>query len=201
MLPQYKDNYDLYLQDQLTRFESFEGELYAEGIKRTIDHIFPIGSTGWRILDVCCGDGTTSDLLFKKGFGVTAFDGNERKIERAINNKTWGISFFVCEINDILQALPSQQYDIIYASHCFEHFLYPMIILKMMKKHLLLPGGEIILVLPYPNEDSEGHPGANDLKLNADVSDIFDNFRNFGFSVTSIERVHYREPEIIIRLK
>ena len=47
MLPQYKENYDLYLQDQLTRFESFEGELYAEGIQKTIDHIFPTGSTGW----------------------------------------------------------------------------------------------------------------------------------------------------------
>lgn len=197
MIPEYKDNYQKYYQDQMTKFESFERELYAEGIAKTIDYIFQAHVCEGKVLDFCCGDGTTSKFLVEKGFDVIGFDGNENKINKA-TLETDAI-FFTMDAQDTRLITMGGHFDIIYASHCFEHFLDPMSILEDCKR-LLNKNGEIILILPYPNEESEGHPGANLLKLNQGLFEITDNFEDNGFKVTSIEKVNFREPEIIVHL-
>ncbi len=190
-------NYDKYFHDQMVKYESFEGDLYVDGIKKTIDHIWPEETTG-RLLDFCCGDGTTSKFLVEKGFDVIGFDGNENKINRAALLDI-DAQFLTLEVNEIDIISNDGFFDVIYASHCFEHFLDPMKILKDCRR-LLAPGGEIILVLPYPNGESDGHPGSGKLMLDKDISDIIGNFYNYGFDATC-QLANFREPEIIIRLK
>lgn len=203
----YKDNPEQYFIDQMTRFESFEGELYAEGIKKTIDHVFPSETRTYgerarldNVLDFCCGDGTSSQLLYNKGFRVIGFDGNGRKIEKARNTTDGDIDYMVASAEFFTGICSDDEFKIIYASHCFEHFLHPLEILKASKK-LLLPDGFIVLILPYPNESTEGHPGSNELKLNGSIEDVKNNLIENGFEVINIEQVNFREPEIIIHLR
>lgn len=181
----------------MTKFESFEGELYAEGIKKTIDYVFP-GTYEGKILEFCCGDGTTSKYLKEKGFWVKAFDGNAKKVQIArLKNPT--LHFRTLEVKAALDAYMHQQFDYIYASHCFEHFLDPIAILEGCKK-LIKPKGVIIVIIPYPNSECEGHPGSNKLKLNMDIWDVEMNMEAAGFKVESIELKNFREPELLIKL-
>jgi SAM-dependent methyltransferase len=204
MIKAYKNNYSQYFQDQITRFESFEKDLYAEGIKNTIDFIFKDYNPEFnRVLDFCCGDGTGSGFIKEMGFDVVGFDGNPNKITKAIENHP-NVIFTCTEVISMFRLLDSRNtscFDIIYASHCFEHFLNPLQILSATKQMLLEFNGEIILILPYPNEESEGHPGSKELWLNKSLAVIKKNYEELGFGVERIEQMNFREPELLIILK
>ena len=198
MIEAYEQSYDLYFTDQMTKFESFESELYKEKIRTTVDFIF-----GWdayqhlSVLDFCCGDGTGSAFISEKGHWVDGFDGNMNKLNVAIKNNP-ELNFFYLDAREISELLPI--YDIVYASHCFEHFLNPIEILLDTKK-VLLKDGMIILILPYPNEECEGHPGSTKLWLNQDIKTIKENYKGLGFNVLRIEAMNIREPELLIILQ
>ena len=192
----YSD-YNKYLQDQMTIFESYEGELYLQGIKDTIEYIFPDDNYKAKLLDFCCGDGTGSKLLYEKGFKVKAFDGNHRKIERARQNCP-DVFFRTAEVNQACEIYQEHQFDYIYASHVFEHFLDPMKVLADCKK-LLKPEGQIIIIVPYPNSECEGHPGSNKLRLNMRLWDVEVLMIEQDFKV-KIEQHNFRESEIVIKL-
>lgn len=195
----YENNYSQYFQDQLLRFESFEGDLYADGIRKTIEYIFPEKNYNYLALDFCCGDGSSAVLLEEKGMFVCAFDGNPRKIERA-EARDSGVEWWVSDASDIMEDIdPLIRFDLIYASHCMEHLLDPIAALEDCKR-LLAPDGQIILILPYPNEECEGHPGSNILKLNGGLFEVEENLMNLGFDV-DIERVNIRESELVIKLR
>lgn len=204
MIKAYKNNYALYFKDQITKFESFERDLYAEGIKKTVDYVFQGYDAGLsRVLDFCCGDGTGSGYIKELGFDVEGFDGNPNKITKAIENHT-DIMFTCTEVIGMFRLLDknaSGKFDIVYASHCFEHFLNPIMVLMVTKKHLTAINGQIIMVLPYPNDESEGHPGSRKLWLNKSISVIKKNYEDFGFVVEKIEEMNFREPELLIILK
>jgi len=194
------NNYQQYFQDQMTTFESFESDLYADAIKKTIDYVFAnevLYEGKDKILDFCCGDGCTSGYLKDVGYWVKAFDGNKKKIDLARKNHP-DIFFRVLEVRESLNAYAYQQFDYIYASHCFEHFLDPMAILEGCKK-LIKPTGMIVVIIPYPNSECEGHPGSNKLKLNESIESVYTNLEDL-FKVQSIELKNFREPELIIKL-
>ena len=204
MIDKYQQDYRLYFDDQMTRFESFEGQLYKKGIQDTINHIFPAETyTGSRVLDFCCGDGTTSGILSReKGFFVIGCDGNERKINAAMMNETdnMDVNFLCCDAKDFSCRFKNlMKFHFIYASHCFEHFLDPVGLLKEIRE-FLVPGGNLILILPLPSEESDGHPGAGILKLNRPFGEVIDNLTDHGFNVRHYELANFREPEIIITL-
>jgi SAM-dependent methyltransferase len=198
MIEAYEQSYDLYFTDQMTKFESFEGELYKDGIRKTIDYVFD-----WyrykhlSLLDFCCGDGTGAGMLSEMGFWVDGFDGNTAKLSAAIE-KNPDLNFFYLDAREVSELLPI--YDIVYASHCFEHFMDPIGILLDTKK-LLLKDGIIILILPYPNEECEGHPGSTKLWLNEDIKTIKNKYKELGFEVLRIEEMNFREPELLIILQ
>jgi len=199
MIESYKNNYSKYLKDQMTKFESFEGQLYSEGIKKTVEYILSDYNSDFNtVLDFCCGDGTTTKAIHDLGFDVEGFDGNINKIREA-QRVYPDMSFFCLEVGDIEEI--HSKYDIVYASHCFEHFLDPVEVLKQVKKNLLRYGGEIILILPYPNEESEGHPGSGELWLDKDIPTIKRKFKNLGFDVPIIDQINIRESELLIILK
>jgi 2-polyprenyl-3-methyl-5-hydroxy-6-metoxy-1,4-benzoquinol methylase len=197
MIEAYKNNYNQYLKDQMTKFESFEYLLYAPQIKESVKYIFSDFEPGLSVLDFCCGDGTGAAAIKEMGFKVEGFDGNSNKVHLAQRHHE-GINFFYLEARDIHEI--KEQYDIVYASHCFEHFINPISIL-LKTRRLLKEGGSIILVLPYPNEECEGHPGSNLLRLNKDLDEIVTNFTKHGFEVHRIEKMNFREPEILITLQ
>lgn len=204
MIKAYQNNYSLYFKDQITRFESFEKDLYADGIKKTIDFIFKDYNPQFnRVLDFCCGDGTGSGYIKEYGFDVTGFDGNPNKITKAIESHP-DIAFTCTEVISMFRLLDKSRtscFDIVYASHCFEHFLNPIQILLVTKNYLLEFNGEIILILPYPNEESEGHPGSKELWLDKSLGVIKNNYEELGFGVERIETMNFREPELLIILK
>lgn len=192
----YENDYDRYYQDQLTKYESFEWDLYRQPIADTIDYIFPgIGHKG-ELLDFCCGDGCTTFYLQQKGFTVQGFDGNLRKIVKAMHRLP-GVTFTIHDARDVWRV--KRSFDVIYASHALEHMISPMSILENLKR-LLKADGRIIMILPYPNEESSGHPGSGLLKLNGSVNDVTDNLRSLGFNSIEIEQVNIREPELLIKL-
>lgn len=199
MIPHYEADPEQYFNDQITKFESFEGELYYDGIRNTVDHLFKEVTPEDEILvlDFCCGDGTATKLIEEKGYFVVSVDGNPRKIERALKINRSSMVWRAEDIASITTRI--KQPDIIYASHCFEHFMDPIKILKDCKS-ILAPNGYMIIILPYPNTESEGHPGSEKLMLHKSIEDIELNLINNGFDV-SIEQTNFREPEIIIHLK
>lgn len=199
MIKEYENNYAKYFEDQMTKFESFEFDLYFQQIADTIKYIFKDEDRSRSILDFCCGDGTSTSFLEQMGFDdVIGFDGNSRKVEKA--KEKCGAVFFKMDAMDIGFAMDEYRFDIIYASHCFEHFLHPLTILSHTK-HLLTKDGKIILVLPYPNSDSEGHPGSNNLSLNEGLPEIKSLYERMEFNVTRMEQMNIREPELLIELK
>lgn len=199
MIPKYENNYDLYFEDQMNRFESFEGGLYKGAIEKTIEDIFK-DYDEWlhTVLDFCCGDGTSTKIIQGLEYDVEGFDGNSRKIAVAKKNNP-NIIFYELDATHVKDF--TKKYDIIYASHCFEHFLNPLKSLVESKEHLLFDGGIIILILPYPNQESDGHPGSNLLKLNKSLVDVKENFESLGFIVAKIQQINFREPELLIVLK
>ena len=199
MIPHYEANPEQYFNDQITKFESFEGELYYDGIKKTVDHLFGEVVPGdILVLDFCCGDGTATKLIKDKGYSVVSVDGNPRKIERALKVNHSSMVWRAEDIGSITTKIKLP--DIIYASHCFEHFMDPIKVLKDCQSILDIKG-YMIIVLPYPNTESEGHPGSEKLMLHKSISEIGDNLFDHGFHVDSIEQVNFREPEIIIHLR
>lgn len=67
--------------------------LYLENIFKKLN-IFPSS-----IIDVCCGTGTVSEILHKKGYYVCGFDLSEGMIEEAKKNYPY-INFFVANAKD-----------------------------------------------------------------------------------------------------
>lgn len=189
------DNYDQYYQDQMERFESFEWDLYRQPIADTIDHVFPNSGYKGELLDFCCGDGCTSFYLQQKGFNIQGFDGNIRKIVKAMHRLP-GVEFTIHDAKDVWNV--KRSFDVIYASHCLEHMLNPLKVLEDLRR-LLKVDGMIILILPYPNEESEGHPGSNLLKLNGGLFEVEENLMKLNFDV-EIEKINIRESEIIVKL-
>jgi len=196
MIEKYENNYEAYFNDQMTTFESFEGELYKDKIEETIKHVFSKEDRSKSVLDFCCGDGTAINMLIDMGFKwPIGVDGNERKIARVR-----GVNA-VLTVDDVCSdSLKLSKADIIYASHCFEHFLDPVKVLNNIRK-FLTKDGKIIMILPYPNEESEGHPGSNKLMLNKSIFDITKLFKDNHFNVDKIEKINIREPELLITLK
>ena len=199
MISTYTNNYSQYFQDQMERFQSFEGDLYLEGIQKTVDYVFPDKKYKGKCLDVCSGDGSTSRCLRDKGFDVIGYDGNPQKVFKAVN-EVKDVTFFCDDIRHMKLYFLGDRFDLIYASHAFEHFLDPLTILKDCKQ-LLTPKGVIVLILPYPNVESEGHPGSGLLKLDGTLAEVMLNLQmELEFRDVQIEKVNIREPEIIVKL-
>jgi len=101
------------------------------------------------ILDVGCGAGFHAKWFHGRGHKVTATD--------------WSTDAFLfadeieAVASDILQYLPTKEYDAIVCSHVLEHFADPGTLMRKLRS-LLKPGGYLFLVVPgYTPLSCNGH--------------------------------------------
>lgn len=103
-----------------------------------------------RLLDVGCGQGTFLARMAKRGWEVTGIDFDAAAIAAA--RSLHGLNVSVGTLNDLVQA--GKTFDVITASHVLEHLHDPDAFFESCR-HLLVPGGK--LILRTPNIDSIGH--------------------------------------------
>lgn len=198
MLEKYQNNYEAYFNDQMTTFRSFESKLYASGIAHTINHLFPQEIHVGLMLDLCCGDGTTTFFLKRKGFHLVGCDGSKEKLDVACD-KNPDTRFLHLDVNKDIRMI-GEKFHYVYASHCFEHFLDPLMVL-VEARTLLMPGGIMYVIVPYPNTECEGHPGSGLLALDKSLAEVTAVFESCGWKVLSVAEANFREPELIITLQ
>lgn len=96
------------------------------------------GNGGKSFLDLGCVVGFLADYAATKGYDVTGLDVVERQFSKC--------KFIVADLDK--ESIPGK-YDIIWASHLFEHLHYPI---EMLKKcyDALNPGGLLFVAMPDP---------------------------------------------------
>lgn len=100
------------------------------------------------VLEVGCGDGVNLQWFCKNGFtNVTGCDIDEAKIHLATSYTDYPTR--LADLHYMDQAFTTERYDIIIASHCLEHCIYPKLVLKHLHT-FLNNNGSLYVVLPYP---------------------------------------------------
>lgn len=111
--------------------------------KKNQEAVDVIPETARKILDIGCGTGVLRDFLNQKItiHGITI---SEKEYEIAKNKLD---KVFVFNLENGLPENIDKDYDIILASHVFEHIAYPDRLLDDIKK-VLIPEGKLIVALP-----------------------------------------------------
>lgn len=115
---------------------------YRLQLEKLLDKYLPElekhGNGGKQFLDLGCVVGFLSDYATAKGYDVTGTDVIERQFSKC--------KFIVADFDK--EVIPGK-YDIIWASHFFEHLHYPIEGLKKCYG-LLNPGGLLFVAMPDP---------------------------------------------------
>ncbi len=101
-----------------------------------------------RVLDLGCGNGAFTNLLYQEGLNVEGFDGSASGVELARRNYA-GINF--SQLDLVAGKLPIQciqQFDAVIAVEVIEHLLLPRMLMQTAMQ-ALKPGGLIIVTTPY----------------------------------------------------
>lgn len=192
-------NYQEYLKLQLEKLESFESEkdLYKNGQEKAIDHLFSKMGVDKEqsILDICCGDGIGLKHFKEQGFlNVTGVELNPRKFEKA---KSYGFPVYNIDFHD-LSIFHDNTFDVVYSSHSIEHAYTAQKVVSEMVR-VLKPGGKFIVILPYPDHQTNGGHDAR-TQIGSDIEDegrtLIAFFTNFGLRIEYKVFDVYREPEI-----
>jgi 2-polyprenyl-3-methyl-5-hydroxy-6-metoxy-1,4-benzoquinol methylase len=194
--------YEIYADLQRNRYQSFESEdsHWREGQRRFIAQQFVNAPRDAAILDIACGDGVGLSCFRDMGFtGVTGVEFNAAKAERA---RSCGFPVHCYDMHDLSQ-LQGGSFDVVYSSHTIEHAYYPRRALKELTR-MLRRNGEMIVVLPYPDQRTENDPahGAK-YELGTNVADggtkvtVF--FARHGLRLVAKAFDDFREPEIWLR--
>lgn len=103
------------------------------------------GGVPLRILDVGCAQGTLALLLAEAGHSVTAVDLRAEFLEYARSRYERGDLCFV--EGNALELDLRGPYDLIFANQILEHTVYPLRLIRGMKR-LLGPGGLLVITTP-----------------------------------------------------
>ena len=122
------------------------------------------------LLEIGPGLGLGLRMFDNNGFNVVGIEHND-KFVKLINNK---LKNGICKVADIENEDINDKFDIIWMSHCYEHFLRPDLLLKKCKK-ILNSNGFIFIAVP-------------DCENSATLKEsIFDNASSYHYSKQSIE--------------
>lgn len=151
-----------------------------------------------RILDCGCGDGVGLERF--KSMGCKNVIGVDVTLEKAEAARASGYTVHVADMHDL--KIRSGSIDVVYSSHSLEHARDPIKVLSEFRR-VLVPGGSLILVLPFPDVgDDHIHLGKFVLKTDpASVADggsngLADVLEKNGFEVVTLRQDSFRENEI-----
>ncbi len=138
------DAYDMPMPEDMGYFrKSLEKRRF-----RLISALVPLrGVSG--VLDVGCGSGWLSEMLSRRGFGVTALDIGLDSIRRAserLKSKAPGVSFILGDVYKL--PFKNDRFDAVVASEVLEHLENPLDALNEMAR-VVRPGGNIVVSTPY----------------------------------------------------
>lgn len=107
----------------------------------------PLGlpAAGARCLEIGPGRGNELRQLSRLGWHAVGLEFDS--VAAAVAEETSGCEVFGGQLGDV--PWPAETFDLIYASHVFEHLLEPVDALSEMWT-LLRPGGKLVLVYPNP---------------------------------------------------
>lgn len=100
---------------------------YGKMVHRNIEQFTERGS----VLDIGCGDGLVSAMLYDRGFVVEGVDSNPLATKMA-EIATRGIKFY-CK--DIAKFKPKQTYDYLICQNCIEHIKDPVVIVDLFNNY------------------------------------------------------------------
>lgn len=109
---------------------------------------------GAKILEVGCGNGTSTVALAEQGAIVTAIDLDEGLLNDAINRcKTYDVTveFHLMNVIDASTLLKHKQYDMIIFYAVLEHMTYDERLVAIKSTYAMLPQGGLWIVIDTPN--------------------------------------------------
>ena len=101
------------------------------------------------LLDVGCGNGSSMQMMEKKGWRVTGTDFDVEAVKEA---KSKGLNVKLGELSSI--AFPTGSFDAVMMNHVIEHVPDPLSLLKECRR-ILKKGGTLVMITP--NAASRGH--------------------------------------------
>lgn len=119
------------------------------GLIRAIEceHIRRLNLSG-RILDIGCGDGLFSEILFEgKEIDLVGMDFDARELKLAGHRGLYQDRIAASAHN---QPFPDESFDHILSNSVLEHIPNPALVLSEITR-LLKPGGKMIITVPSPN--------------------------------------------------
>ena len=97
------------------------------------------------VLDVGCAQGTLALKLAEAGHHVVAVDIRQSFLDYAASRYEYGNISFIC--GNVLELELDRSFDLIFANQLVEHLVYPLDMVKRLKK-LLKPGGRLVTTTP-----------------------------------------------------
>lgn len=174
---------------------------YRQGQKRAINLLgFDGMDKSLSILDVGCGIGTGMLHFNQLGFShVYGIDKDDDRVclakRRNLNALNWRVEDLVWVFEDV--------FDIIWASHSFEHFRNPSNVLDDLR-YLTREDALLFFVLPYPDlNPSELHIASRIIGLNVDDDGktVIKWFEDRGLELLYSCRDDFREPEMWLKFR
>lgn len=146
-------NYNDYLEIQLGERGSSYGTKIPECIAIRNNYCqqnFSDIDRSKKILEIGCGDGVNLNWFKKAGFwNVVGSDIDRAKLQLAHENTGFEVKF--ADIHYLDEVFKEDSFDIVLASHCLEHCLYPQLAVAHIHS-ILKDAGFLYVVLPYPEE-------------------------------------------------
>jgi SAM-dependent methyltransferase len=198
------DDYQEYLRLQREVYRSHESEVerWAQGQRRFVTLAFAGAPPSWRVLDCGCGDGVGLETLRSLGFREPV--GVELSGVKAARARERGFQVEELDMHD-LSLFEDGSFQAVLSSHTLEHAYQPARALAELRR-LLVPGGPLKVVLPYPDPGSRNelaHAAKYELGLHrfdgGESATRF--FQERGFELEERRFDSAREPEIWLFLK
>jgi len=196
------DNYEDYEETQLHAGSlENDSEHWTKGQINSLDiFLLPLLNKESSVIDVGCGAGIGIKHLISKGIvNVIGIDMNQDKLNVAKKIVDKDV-FIKSSATDL--PFNNNTFDVVWCSHALEHILNPIKALKEFSR-VCKPSGYILIIVPYPDVDSEIHCNISELKL--DIDDRGDSCVQYleknNFIVSQYYPMNIREPELFIKIK
>jgi SAM-dependent methyltransferase len=163
------------------------------------------------ILDLGCNAGQGILAWRSLGYSDSLIHGIDLNPQNVYACGNRGILTAKCADADNLSFIADNTYDVVYAMHSLEHMYSPSKVVSSCHR-ILKKEGHLLVVLPYPCGDSEGHLGGVELGIcqskgafyTAPYDDglsVCNFFKQRGFTVLAKKYDSFREPEIWLTLR